>query len=153
MSPPARGPIDVLAILSGERDQAQLVDAPGEWRLRFVRNYEEAQAILQERTVEVIVTDYRIGDRHSWRDLLEDRSTAIPPPLVIVVDRNADEGMWIEVLTEGAVDLLSKPLNCTELHRVLSDASRCLREPTTMPDRRATTGEEDGTRNKRAAAA
>jgi hypothetical protein len=27
MSPPARGPIDVLAILSGEQDQAQLVDA------------------------------------------------------------------------------------------------------------------------------
>ncbi len=153
MSPHAKGPIDVLAILSGEQDQAQLVDAPGEWRLRFVRSYEAARAILQEQAVEVIVTDYRIGDEHSWHELLEDRSTTSLLPLVIVVDRNADDGMWIEVLTQGAIDLLSKPLSRTELHRVLRDAQRCLREPTTMPDKRRTTVEEDGTRNKRATAA
>jgi FixJ family two-component response regulator len=137
MSPPVRGPIDVLAILSGEQDQAQLANAPEKWRLRFVRSYEEAQAILRERTAKVIVTDYRIDDRHSWRDLLENRPSAIPPPLVIVVDRNADERMWIEVLTEGAVDLLSKPLNRAELYRVLSDACRRLREPMTMLATRA----------------
>jgi hypothetical protein len=61
MSPPVRGPIDVLAILSGEQDQAQLANAPGKWRLRFVRSYEDSQAILRERTAKVIVTDYRIA--------------------------------------------------------------------------------------------
>lgn len=151
---PTSKPVSVLALLVEQDDRAQFINASDELacRLWLAHNYQEAKVILQERSVDFIVSEYRIDDRHSWRDLLEDKSIAIPPPLVIVVDRNADEGMWIEVLTEGAVDLLSKPLNRAEVSRVLNVACRRLREQMMMPASR-TTSEEDSAHNKRAAAA
>lgn len=110
-------------------------------------------AILQETTVEIVVSEYRIDDRHSWRDLLEDKSIAIPPPLVIVVDRNADDGMWVEVLAEGAFDLLRKPLDRAELGRVLSVAHSHLREPIKMQAGHTSAAEGESAPKKRAAAA
>ena len=143
MKSPTNEPLDVLAILLEENNQA-FAGALGQWRMRFARDYEEAEAILQEGSVEVIVSEYRIDGRHLWRDLLKTRS-GISQPLVIVVNRNADERMWGEVLAEGAFDLLRESLDRTELHRVLSEASM------TMSDRRKTP--EDSTRKERAAAA
>lgn len=155
MKPPTCEPVDVLAILREEDYQAQFAEAPGEWRLRSASNYEEAeaQAILQEGSVEVIISDYRINDRHSWRDLLQKMPAEMSPPLVIVADRNADEHMWVEVLAEGGFDLLRKPLDRAEVGGVLSVACGGLRQPVSVPGGRTGAGEEESAPNKRAAAA
>lgn len=142
-------PIDVLAILLEENNPV-FAGVPGEWRLRFARHYEEAEAILQNGSVEVLVSDYRIDERHSWRDLLGERSAEIAPPLVIVVDRNADEAMWVEVLSHGAFDLLRSPLDRAEVDRALSVASRTLR-PTPMPTRSTADSKDAPTKNAAAA--
>lgn len=42
------------------------------------------------------------------------------PPLLIVISRLADEHLWAEALNLGAYDVLAKPLNHTEIVRVLN---------------------------------
>ncbi len=124
-------PCDILALVRERHDQTQLINLGEQWRLRFAGSYEEAEAILQGASVEVIVSDYRIDDHHSWRDFLK-KEPAASTPLVIVVDRNAEEAMWVKVLAEGAFDLLRKPLDRAEVDRALSGACRTLRQPTVM---------------------
>ncbi len=142
-------PIEVLAILK-EESNLPFSAAQKEWRLRLARDYDDAEEILGEGSVEVIVSDYWIDGGHTWRDLLQEKPAKPVRPLVIVVDRNADEAMWVEVLTHGAFDLLKSPLDFAELERTLSAASRTLR-PTLMPARGAGTRED--TSKKHAAAA
>jgi DNA-binding NtrC family response regulator len=121
MGPCTNEPVNVLAILREGKNV--FAEQPGEWRLRFAHDFEEAEAILQEGSIEIVVSDYRIDTRHSWRDLLQERSA-----VVIVVDRNADEAMWVEVLADGAFDLLRKPLDTAEVDRALSAACRTIRK-------------------------
>ncbi len=70
-------PCDILALVRERHDQTQLINLGEQWRLRFAGSYEEAEAILQGASVEVIVSDYRIDDHHSWRDFLKKKTRSI----------------------------------------------------------------------------
>jgi DNA-binding NtrC family response regulator len=94
------------------------------WRVHSARTYQEAEAILRENRVEVVICCESIfPDGHSWMELLDVAQTMKPPPPMIVADRLADNWLWAEVLRLGAFDLLMKPFDATEVFRVVSLAA------------------------------
>ena len=56
----------------------------------------------------------------NWKDVLEAMRALPVPPLVIVISRESDDHLWAEALNLGAYDVLAKPLDDTEIVRVLS---------------------------------
>jgi DNA-binding response OmpR family regulator len=44
------------------------------------------------------------------------------PPCVIVTSRLASDRLWMELLNEGAFDLLSKPFDPSEVMRIIHSA-------------------------------
>jgi DNA-binding response OmpR family regulator len=104
----------ILAILPTIEDRISLKNIlrGSNWKIRFVRP-------RQLSSFDVVLTDTRLPDGRTWKDvLLQIEGTPNHPPL-IVVDRLADETLWAEVLNRGGYDVLSKPFDEKEvLHAV-----------------------------------
>ena len=65
------------------------------------------------------------GDGHpAWEHALRHVVEMRPTAKVVVLARNADHRMWIEVLSQGAHDLLPKPLLASEVREAVLGAFR-----------------------------
>jgi DNA-binding response OmpR family regulator len=95
------------------------------WRVRGARTFEEALRVLRGADRPNVVACERELPDGSWRDLFQFLATKLknPPPLV-VVSRQADEALWAEVLNVGGYDVLTKPFDGEEVHRVMTMARR-----------------------------
>jgi DNA-binding NtrC family response regulator len=91
------------------------------WSLQSADCFDSASAILQQAPISVVVTerDLPIGN---WKDVLEASHGLRNVPLVIVISRFADDYLWAEALNLGAYDVLLKPLEESEVFRVLTSA-------------------------------
>lgn len=81
----------------------------------------QAADLLEKETVAAIVTEARLPDGN-WNDMVRmvrQSGKRIP---VVVTDRFADGGFWIEVLDAGAYDLLPQPFHQGEVERILAGA-------------------------------
>ena len=89
------------------------------WTLEHASSIHSASLLLNENATSVVLTerDLPIG---TWKDVLEVVLGLPEPPLVIVISRLADERLWAEALNLGVYDVLAKPLDDTEVLRVLS---------------------------------
>lgn len=87
----------------------------------------ETLRFLEGQDVSVIVCERDLPDG-SWKDMLQAIGVHEHAPHLIVVSALADECLWSEVLNLGGYDVLLKPLNSSELFRVLSSAARSWRE-------------------------
>jgi DNA-binding response OmpR family regulator len=58
----------------------------------------------------------------TWTQLLDEIRLLAIPPILVVTCRVADDHLWAEGLNIGAYDVLAKPLDRTEVTRVLSSA-------------------------------
>ncbi len=98
---------------------------PRSWRVRGARTFQEALRLLRGAERPTVIACERELPDGSWRDLFQFLSTKLknPPPLV-VVSRQADEALWAEVLNVGGYDVLAKPFDDDEVHRVMNMASR-----------------------------
>lgn len=114
----------VLAALPDPHDRRELRAILSSTGLTpvIVTTFEELCAELQGREFSVIVTDSELPGGHSWRSVLRatDGGQYIP---MIVADRLADESRWETALDSGCYDLISTPLEATELMRVLGLAN------------------------------
>jgi len=79
--------------------------------------------VLEECRIPVLVCS---RDLHpgTWKDLVQNMAVLPSPPHVIVSCQQADEDLWIEVLSAGAYDVLAKPFNPSELKRTLFEAAQ-----------------------------
>lgn len=89
------------------------------WQLRFCHTFAETQAALHAGPVAVVLSEGRLSDGYSWKDVLQHLQDLPSPAPLIVADRLADEALWAEVLNLGGYDVLAKPFNAREvLHAV-----------------------------------
>jgi DNA-binding response OmpR family regulator len=112
----------VLAVFPSGDDRISLANIlrSSNWALQFAGNVAEARSTLSGLSVGAVISEARLPDGNSWKDLLREiQKTANPPPL-IVTDRLADEILWAEVLDLGGYDLLLKPFDAKEALRVVT---------------------------------
>ena len=65
------------------------------------------------------------GDGHpAWAHALRHVVEMRPTAKVVVLSRHADHRMWVEVLSQGAHDLIPKPLLLSEVRRAVLGAFR-----------------------------
>jgi DNA-binding NtrC family response regulator len=112
----------ILAIFPAGEDRTALVRIFGQadWRVEFAGGLEEAQAARHECAVAVVISETRLPDGHTWKDLLHDLQNVPDPPPLVVADRLADDRLWAEVLNLGAYDLLMTPFDAREVLRTVS---------------------------------
>ncbi len=88
------------------------------YRLEFADGIAAARRALRGQALAVVVADADGDGGAAWRTLLRKRGRRY----VVVMSRQADEAMWMEVLDKGGVDLLPKPFVPKELRRVVEAA-------------------------------
>jgi DNA-binding NtrC family response regulator len=120
-----------LLVSPDERDHETLGTLFREqrWLLRSATSLSTAFAALREQPVGLIITerDLSSGD---WKTVLEATHVLPDTPLLIVISRLADEYLWSEALNLGAYDVLVKPLDLSEVVRVLGSAWLHCQQPT-----------------------
>jgi DNA-binding NtrC family response regulator len=89
------------------------------WTLGHASSISSVSALLTENATSVVITerDLSVGN---WKDVLKAMHALGEPPLLIVISRLADDYLWAEALNLGVYDVLAKPLDHTEVVRVLS---------------------------------
>ena len=92
------------------------------WEIHLAQTFQEVLTVVREKRVGVLLSNSRFSDGHCWKDLLDEIQRLESPPMLIVTDRLADEGLWAEVLNRGGYDLLLKPFDPEEVLRVVSSA-------------------------------
>jgi DNA-binding NtrC family response regulator len=120
-----RSPVEVLVVSPREEDREyfRLLFPVPVWRVLSVASVRDAAKLLDARPVGLVVTEHHLEDG-PWTDLLDLAASAPCPPPVVVVSCHADEAMWAQVLNLGGYDVLSKPLDATEVRRVAGMAVR-----------------------------
>lgn len=91
--------------------------------LCYADNCPSAWRILHDRRFDAVLTETEFPDALGWGDLLDEIASMRGGPPVIVMSRCADERLWIDVLERGGYDVLAKPLDETELFRVVQYAA------------------------------
>ena len=91
------------------------------WPAHRLRDCLEVALHLRGSLPCVVVCERNFADC-GWKDVLEVTASLPNPPPVIVTSRLADEYLWAEVLNLGGFDVLAKPLDRQEVHRVLNFA-------------------------------
>jgi DNA-binding response OmpR family regulator len=94
------------------------------WTVRGARSFAEAMRLLGEAQMPAVVACERELPDGDWKDLFQAMNRLTAPPPLVVLSRHADEFLWAEVLNMGGYDLLAKPFEQSEVHRVLAMARR-----------------------------
>ena len=117
---------EVIAVLSVSPIQhdhdtlASLLDRD-QWRIHNALSLQSASAFLRSHAVPLVVCEYDLSpDR--WTQLLDEIRVLSIPPVLIMTCRVADDSLWAEALNVGAYDVLAKPLDRTEVTRILRSA-------------------------------
>jgi DNA-binding NtrC family response regulator len=77
---------------------------------------------VQNESIDVVLLDLEQPFEISF-DLLSELKAQFPQTEVVFVSRFDDEKLWVEALQRGAYDFLAKPLELSELKRVLVQAT------------------------------
>ncbi len=89
------------------------------WQVCRMRECLEFATVTPWIATRVIVCERDLPDG-DWKDILEAASRMDDPPPLIVTSRLADDRLWAEVLNLGGYDVLAKPLDRSEVHRVVT---------------------------------
>jgi DNA-binding response OmpR family regulator len=84
------------------------------WTLYTAQTYREGLDELRWNRVPVVLCDCKLPDGN-WKDVLGQLALMTDRPRLIVFSRNADEGLWGEVLNLGGFDLLATPFRDEDL--------------------------------------
>jgi len=91
------------------------------WQLTSAYSIREGLDLLKSSDPFVVLCDRHLPDG-DWRDLYEALADARITRPIIVVAEIADEQFWLESLGSGAYDVLEKPLQASEVYRLVSQA-------------------------------
>ena len=109
----------VTSISPQEQWQLRLILPYPEWDVQLVPGLGELRRAVRDSSCRVALTDTRLPDGHTWKDVLDEFGGFTEGPLLIVADRLADEALWAEVLNLGGYDLLNTPFEPAEVQRVV----------------------------------
>jgi len=111
----------IVAAIASREDQERLrgILSFPEWEVQVVRDLRSLSAVVKTCSCCVVITETRLPDGRSWRDVLDELSALRTQPQLIVADRLAEEVLWAEVLNRGAYDLLVTPFEPAEVQRVV----------------------------------
>ncbi len=114
----------ILALLPSAEDRQSLdqIFTDSKWTLRFACNLLETETALDSFLGPVVISDSRLSDGQSWKDVLYELQRIKNPPLLIVAAQEADAQLWAEVLNLGVFDVLVKPFDAKEVRHVLTTA-------------------------------
>ena len=129
-------PVSTVAVLSVSPDESDHAALERTFReaevtlypnctLSLVRSssLESAFAALQESRIPIVLFD---GDwlPGAWREMAARIKSLTAPPCLIVISQRADDRLWTEALSFGAFDVIGKPLNQTDVIRIVTAAWR-----------------------------
>lgn len=87
---------------------------------------EQADLLLADGDSLVLLAEaYFAGG--TWQDALALKRERHPEAVLVVASDRADERLWLDVLDQGAYDLILKPFDAEELLRILANADACAR--------------------------
>ena len=109
-----------LAVSPHERDHASLQSMfrRSNWRLYGVGTLAEALDRMRVQQIPVLLCEHRLPDG-DWKDALRALEDLPCPPSLIVTSSLADESLWAEVLNLRGYDVLAKPIDPSELYRII----------------------------------
>ncbi len=115
----------ILAVfpVGEDRSALEIILRQSDWQLQFAETFQEAQTLLRTSPVGVVISEGRLPDGRTWKDLLGELQELPNPRPLIVADRLADDRLWAEVLNLGGYDLLMKPFNTREVLHAVTTAS------------------------------
>ena len=89
----------------------------------LVCNCNEGRWMLEiQPQVQVVLTDAALPDG-DWREVLQIVTQAGINTEVVVCSRLGDHKLWIDVLEQGAYDVLVEPYDCEEVRRIVEAAA------------------------------
>jgi DNA-binding response OmpR family regulator len=103
-------------------DSKALAEIFESWVVEQVQTCAEALAVLRHSRCAAVLCEKDLPDG-DWRDFLTRVAQLGQGPPVIVMSRAADESLWVDVLANGGFDVVAKPLDPTEVRRVMRCAS------------------------------
>ena len=95
-------------------------------RLFRAGSLEQADLLLADGESLVLLTEATFPGG-TWQDAMALKRTRHPGAVLVVTAESADNGLWLDVLDQGAYDLILKPFVADELLRVLANADVCAR--------------------------
>ena len=133
---PMRTPekVELLAIRGNFRDRLALqsILLHTNWLVHWVADEREAMLFLEDHPVPVVICPEEIPDG-SWSDLLSGAQELANAPKVLIYSDRDDPAFGNEVISAGAYDLLSMPLQRDEVLRAIRLAFRRWREEIRHP--------------------
>lgn len=94
-----------------------------EFDVYVAANTEEALEVLKNESVDVMLTDLRLGGENGM-DLIEKVLARSKAPVCILMTAYGSVDVAVEAMKKGAYDYVSKPLNIDELEIVMKRAIR-----------------------------
>ena len=94
-----------------------------EFDVYVAANIAEAEEVLKNETVDVMLTDLRLGGENGM-DLIKKALARSKPPVCILMTAYGSVDVAVEAMKNGAYDYVSKPLNIDELEIVIKRAIR-----------------------------
>jgi DNA-binding response OmpR family regulator len=89
------------------------------WTVHRCDTLSAAVAALQHEQIPIVLCERDLYPG-TWREMLEQTTSLISPPFMIVTSRLADDYLWSEALNLGAYDVLAKPFDDEEVVRIVS---------------------------------
>jgi DNA-binding response OmpR family regulator len=127
LSAPVSGAENITLLVSADQEDHRSLTGilqADQWQVRAARSYKEALRLLDSAQRPAVVACERELPDGTWKDLFQFMNSLQDPPPLVVLSRHADEFLWAEVLNLGGYDVLAKPFEENEVHRVLTMASR-----------------------------
>ena len=115
--------IAVLSVSPIQHDHDTLASllSRDQWRIHNALSLQSASAFLRSHAVPLVICEHDLSP-DTWTQLLDETRLLSIPPVLIMTCRVADDSLWAEAINVGAYDVLAKPLDRTEVTRVLSSA-------------------------------
>lgn len=92
-----------------------------EFDIYVAANIREASEVLKSESVDVVLTDLRLGGENGM-DLIDLALSTSRPPVCLLMTAFGSEDVAVEAMKRGAYDYISKPLNIDELEIVIKRA-------------------------------
>jgi DNA-binding NtrC family response regulator len=114
-----------LAVSGSEIELSRLRDlfAGTSWAIETVNTLGAAKEWLARNPTSVVLCETLLPDG-DWKAVLRAAAALHDPPSLVVMSRQADNRLWLEVLNHGGCDVLALPTQRTDLFQVLGSAWR-----------------------------
>lgn len=132
-----------LLVMTNDAHERQFLSEVLSYRadIIFIDNLQDLAQILEKLPFDVVFCDRELMAA-DWRAVLDEVKRVDPSLPVIVLSRSRKQEEWLEVIQDGAFDLLSAPLVAADVfpvveHAAASHEARFMHDPLVVVSQRA----------------